>query len=182
MFYIDLEETTVEKLEERIQELKEELKPRGDVYEVEPLYNSFELRLEEYSLNTNREIDPEIVDFAKQDLEESLTPAVLEATNGIDEILGWIFTIELAYIIVENERDKIEALSDEDYKVNVGKRGLMQAMNYLFQTKEPTDSSRFSLAFEELKVYIPQHESNKGAGCMILFSSLSALSSAALYF
>ena len=132
MFNVDLDKNTVDQLESRIEELTEELKPRKNVYEVDPLYHSFELRLESYSIKANGKVDPEVVDFAKEDLEESMTPATLETTSGIDEILSYIFIIELASIIVENEREKIEALSDEEFTVNVGKRGLLLAMNYLF--------------------------------------------------
>jgi len=146
--YCELDAETIAEIENLIDELIEEIKPKKNVYEFDTLYELMELKLESYSIEVNGKIDPAVVDYVKDELEENLTPSALNATNGIDNLLSWIFSIEIASIIVKNERDKIEALSDEGYSVNVGKIGLMKAINYLFGF---SDRYRWDDISDELK-------------------------------
>lgn len=175
--YFKLEDQTIEKIENRIEEYTEKIKPEDSQFDVEFLSQTMKLELESYLLESNNKDDREsIVEWVEYDIEETRSSYNYSEFDELYNLLSWMFCFEIAPIIIDNEKSKIEAISADENEVQIGNKALLKAHNYLFGS----EVVRWDPIFEELKVYFPQYQkTHANSGCMVL---IIGITTTALFF
>jgi len=164
-----MDEELRKKLNERIESFIREVKPNGDrLFSSKELMPIYEEKLNEYSNEVYGKIDIDFINEMLTELKNSLTPNVIETTDGTDEILTSILDIELATIIFRYDEKNRNDLSDKDR----GRDSIRRAILYFFDGPH----KKF---FNALKKHIYRSQSannlSQNSGCVVLLISTIGL-------
>jgi len=164
-----MDEELRKNLNERIESFIREVKPSDDrLFTSKELMPIYEEKLNEYSKEVYGAIDDDFINQMLRELKNSLTPHVMETTDGTDEILTSILDIELATIIFRYDEKNENTLSDKDR----GRDSIRRAILYFFDGPQKE-------FFNTLKKHIYRNQSanslSQNSGCVILLISTISL-------
>lgn len=164
-----MDEELRKKLNERLDSFIREVKPNDDrLFTSKELMPIYKEKLNEYSNEVYGKINDDFINEMLTELKNSLTPHVMETTDGTDEILTSILDIELATIIFRYGEKNENDLSDKDR----GRDSIRRAILYFF-------AGPHKKFFNTLKKHIYRNQSanslSQNSGCVVLLISTIGL-------
>jgi len=176
-----MEDALKQKIDENLESFITKMKPRnGHLFTYSELMPLYKKLLQEYSQLAYQDINETFIEEQLNELKQSINSTVRASTDGTDEIIGAIVTIETAKIIFEYgvEDDKYGRKENRP-ELDDANEAIFRSMRYLY-TNNGEPAKKIS---DRLGKYIYRNhdKANVGqnSGCVVIFlifaGSLSTL-------
>ncbi len=159
------------KLDSKIESFIQEFKPKDDgmLYSTD-LMNIYKVKLNEFALLVKSEPKEDFIDEMLFELKESLTPAVIEATDGTDEIITSLLIVELAKIIYQHESQDINISNTPNTD---GRSLIRRGTIYFYGDFQRNSQAPVNYFFKTLGKHIYRTSNlDKNTGCLVLIASM----------
>lgn len=169
------------KLNQRVDIFISEMEPSdGKFYTYSELMNQFRQSLEEFSTHVYGKRNEDFIKEQQEELNENISPAIMDMTDGADEIISSLLVIEIAKIIFQEGVDE-ETFSKKKYRPDLdqGREAIYRSIRYLYPDK---DNGPHKKVFEKLGKYIFRNQKiNQGSGCIITLIAIGSLSTLIIF-
>lgn len=176
---MSFDHTLRQKLNQRVDSFISEMNPSdGNFFTYSELMHQFQNSLEEFSKQVYGEKNKDFIEEQQKELNESISPAVRDMTDGADEIISSLLVIEIAKIIYRDGIDE-EEFSKKKYRPELddGSEAIFRAIGYLYPDM---DTGPHKKVFEKLGKHIFRNRKNQklgqGSGCMVILFAIGSLS------